>query len=137
GMYENRPIHWPLSSPSKTFVAWVNIHRFTEQTLRMLLADHLMPTLRRLEGELSDLRAARDGADRKAARAAEKRFDRVQKARDELQEFIGAVEQCADRGAPPTDSKCPEREQDARYAPELDDGVMINSAGLWPLLEPQ
>ena len=27
GMYENRPIHWPLSSSGKTFVAWVNIHR--------------------------------------------------------------------------------------------------------------
>jgi hypothetical protein len=29
GMYENRPIHWPLSSANKTFVAWVNIHRMT------------------------------------------------------------------------------------------------------------
>lgn len=26
---------------------------------------------------------------------------------------------------------------DARYDPDLDDGVMINSAALWPLLEPQ
>jgi hypothetical protein len=25
----------------------------------------------------------------------------------------------------------------ARYAPDLDDGVLINSAALWPLLEPQ
>src|SRR5690606_14985261 len=29
------------------------------------------------------------------------------------------------------------REVDARYLPDLDDGVMINSAALWPLLEPQ
>jgi hypothetical protein len=47
------------------------------------------------------------------------------------------VEQCADHGAPPTDGRCPAREQDAVYAPDLDDGVMINSAALWPLLEPQ
>jgi hypothetical protein len=46
-MYENRPIHWPLSSSNKTFVAWVNIHRFTEQTLHILLADHLHPARRR------------------------------------------------------------------------------------------
>ena len=96
-----------------------------------------MPTLKRLDGELNDLRAARDGADKKAARAAEKRYDKVLKARDELQAFIADVEQCADRGAPPTDAKCPPREQDARYAPDLDDGVMINAAALWPLLEPQ
>ena len=74
-MYENRPIHWPLSSANKTFVAWVNIHRLNEQTLRVLLADHLVPTLNRLDGELADLRTARDGADKKAARTAEKQYE--------------------------------------------------------------
>lgn len=137
GMYENRPIHWPLSSEKKTFVAWVNIHRFDERTLRVLLADHLHPTLQRIEGDLTDLRASRDGADKAAARDAEKRYDEVLKARDELTTFIADVEQCADRGPLPPDAKCPPREQDARYAPDLDDGVMINSAALWKLLEPQ
>ena len=97
-MYEGRPIHWPLSSANRTFVAWVTIHRMTGQTLRVLLADHLMPTLARLDGELADLRAVRDGADKKAARGAEQRFGRVARARDELREFIAAVERCADRG---------------------------------------
>ncbi len=136
GMYENRPIHWPLSSSGKTFVAWVNIHRFTEQTLRVLLADWLHPALNRLEGELADLQEARSGDDKKAARAAEKRFDQLTNAKADLEDFIRQVEQCDSQGPPPTD-KCPAREQDARYAPELDDGVMINSAALWPLLEPQ
>ena len=137
GMYDNRPIHWPLSSADRTFVAWMSIHRMNEQTLKVLLADHLVPTLTRLGGELADLRSVRDGADKKASRAAERQYDRVLKAKEELQAFIDNVEQCADRGAPPTDSKCPRREQDARYAPNLDDGVMINSAALWPLLDPQ
>ena len=126
-------------SAKKTFVAWVNIHRMDENTLRVLLADHLHPALTRIEGQLTDLREARDGADAKAARAAEKRFDSVLKARYELTEFIEMVTQCSDRGAPPTDpspKKCPPRAADARYAPDLDDGVMINSAGLWPLLVP-
>jgi hypothetical protein len=136
-MYENRPIHWPLSSPRRTFVAWVTIHRFTGQTLQVLLADHLMPTLTRLDGLLHDLRTTRDGADPRAARAAERLVDQTLKARDDLQAFIDAVEACADRGAPPTDAKCPPREQDVRYAPHLDDGVMINAAALWPLLDPQ
>jgi hypothetical protein len=136
-MYENRPIHWPLSSTQKTFVAWVNIHRFTEQTLRLLLADHLHPALKRLDGELTDLRVARSGADTRAARRAEKQYDRVLKAKEELEAFIVDVEQCGDRGAPPTDPSCLGRFEDARYAPDLDDGVMINSAALWPLLEPQ
>jgi hypothetical protein len=137
GMYESRPIHWPLSSESKTFVAWVNIHRFNDRTPRLLLADHLVPRLTQIEGELADLRTARDGADTRAARAAEQQIDKLIKARDELAAFIKAVETCADKGPPPTDATCPAREQDARYAPDLDDGVMINSAGLWPLLDPQ
>ncbi len=137
GMYENRPIHWPLTSASKIFVAWVNIHRFDAQTLPVLLADHLHPTLTRIEGELADLQAARSGPDKKAARSAEKQYDKAVKARDELKEFIANVEQCANAGPPPPDTKTPKRDVDARYDPDLDDGVMINSAALWPLLEPQ
>ncbi len=137
GMYDNRPIHWPLSSANRSFVAWVNIHRFDGQTLRLLLADHLQPALTRFEGRLLDLRGARDGADKKAAREAEQQFAKVKKARDELAAFVADVEQCADRGPLPTDAKCPAREIDARYLPDLDDGVMINSAALWALLEPQ
>ena len=136
-MYENRPIHWPLSSADRTFVAWVTIHRWDADTLRVLLADHLHPTLTRIDGALADLRAARDGADKKAGRAAEKRVSTFQKARDELAQFIASVEQCAEKGPPPPDAKKPEREVDARYVPDLDDGVMVNAAALWPLLAPQ
>ena len=136
-MYENRPIHWPLSSEKRTFVAWISIHRWTDDTLRTLLADHLHRRLTRLDGELADLRATRDGADKKAARAADKRLGQVQKWREELAKFIADVEQCAEKGPPPIDAKCPPRAVDARYAPDLDDGVMINSAALWPLLTPQ
>ena len=137
GMYENRPIHWPLSSSGKTFVAWVNIHRMDERTLKVLLADHLIPARSRIDGELDDLRQVRDSEDRKAARYADARIGKLTRWREELQEFISAVEQCADHGAPPTEGRCPAREQDAVYVPDLDDGVMINSAALWPLLEPQ
>lgn len=137
GMYENRPIHWPLSSQRKTFVAWVNIHRMDDRTLKVLLADHLIPARSRIDGELDDLRQVRDSGDRKSARAADTRIGKLTRWREELQEFISAVEQCAVHGAPPTDGRCPVREQDAVYVPDLDDGVMINSAALWPLLEPQ
>jgi hypothetical protein len=138
GMYENRPIHWPLSSASKTFVAWVNIHRMDGQTLRLLLADHLIDgSLKRIEGEIDVLRSSKEGADAKAAQLATKRLNYLLQVRDELNSFIKAVQECADQGPPPSDARCPQRIQDAVYDPDLDDGVMINSAALWPLLEPQ
>lgn len=136
-MYEKRPIYFPLSSARRAFVAYVSIHRWHEGTLNDLLAEHLAPAQRRLEGERADLRAARDGGDKKASRAAEKRLGEVTRWLEELAGFIALVEQCAEKGPPPPDGKTPPRAADARYAPDLDDGVMINSAALWPLLEPQ
>ena len=136
-MYENRPIYFPLSSAKKSFVAYVSIHRWTSSTLNDLLAEHLYPAKRRLEGEQADLRPARDSADKKAAKEAEKRLGQVAAWLEELTDFIAKVEQCAEKGPPPPDGKTTPREVDARYEMDLDDGVMVNSAALWPLLEPQ
>jgi hypothetical protein len=134
-LYDNRPIYFPLSSPKKSFVAFLSIHRWAADTLNVLLADHLVPTRRRLEGELEDLRNARATGNNKGK--AEKRFTDVQKLLEELVEFIAKVTEIADVGPPPSDDKTEKREVDVHYAMDLDDGVMVNSAGLWPLLEPQ
>lgn len=134
-LYDNRPIYFPLSSAKRSFVAFVSIHRWQDDTLNVLLADHLVPARRRLEGELEDLRAARTSGSSKAR--AEKRFSEVQKHLEELNDFIAKVTEIAEKGPPPPDDKTPRREVDARYVMDLDDGVMVNSAALWPLLEPQ
>lgn len=136
-LYENRPIYFPLSSRKKSFVAFVSIHRWTDTTLQTLLADHLLQTKKRIVGEIADLQEARSGADKKRAREAERRYAQLQKWLEELDDFIAKVQECAEKGAPPVDSKCPPREVDAPFRMDLDDGVMINSAALWPLLEPQ
>jgi hypothetical protein len=135
--YKSRPIYFPLSSEKKNFVAWVSIHRWKDDTLQILLADHLLPEKRRLEGELEDLRQAKAQGDKGTQNRAEKRFAEIQKFLKELLVFIDDVTQCAEKGPPPPDAKTPEREQDARFVMDLDDGVMINSAALWKLLDPQ
>jgi hypothetical protein len=135
-LYENRPIYLPLSSAKKSFVAFVSIHRWGDDTLSVLLADHLVPGRRRLEGELDDLRTARASAGANKGKV-EKRFTEVQKALEELTDFIAKVSDLAEKGPPPPDDKTTKREVDARYAMALDDGVMVNSAALWSVLEPQ
>ncbi len=134
-LYEHRPIYFPLSSTKKNFVAFVSIHRWADDTLNVVLADHLVPAKRRLEGELDDLRAAKTSGSDKGK--ADKRFTEVQKLLEELNDFIGRVTEVAEKGPPPPDDKTTRREVDARYVMDLDDGVMVNSAALWPLLEPQ
>lgn len=135
-LYENRPIWLPLSSAKRTFVAWVSIHRWADDTLDVLRADHLIPARTALQGELADIQAARARAEGKARAAAEKRYDELRKWLDELETFIDAVERVAERGAPPVDG-CRARAADARFRMDLDDGVMVNAAALWPLLAPQ
>lgn len=136
-VYQGRPIYFPLSSDRRSFVAWVSIHSWTSATLTALLADHLLPERRRLEGELEDLRRSRAKSERAAKGASEKRFAEVQKLLAELAGFADQITQIAERGPPPTSPAETKREVDARFEMDLDDGVMVNSAALWPLLEPQ
>lgn len=133
--YEKRPIYFPLSSEKKSFVAWISIHRWADNTLQVLLADHLLPEEKRLAGELADLAEARTQGDKKAQVAAHKRYEEVLALHGELQAFAKAVQAIAERGAPCPG--CTPREVDAPFRMDLDDGVMINSAALWPLLLPQ
>jgi hypothetical protein len=138
-LYENRPIYFPLSSAKKSYVAFVSIHRWQDDTLQVLLADHLVPERRRLDGELDDIRKARTAADAEAKSRgkAEKRFAEVSKLLEELSDFIVKVTEVAEQGPLSADDKTPKRECDVRFAMDLDDGVMVNSAALWPLLESQ
>jgi hypothetical protein len=136
-MYEKRPIYFPLSSGKRTFVAFISIHRWTNKTLTDLLAEHLLPEKKRLLGQKADLATARDGVDKKAARAAEKHLDSLVEWLNELDDFICKVEEIAHKGPPAPDAKTSGREVDAAFTMDLDDGVMINSAAMWPLLEPQ
>jgi Eco57I restriction-modification methylase len=137
GMYENRPIYFPLSSQKKNFVAFVSIHRWEINTLQTLLADYLVPELSQVEGELNDLLEARVQGDKKSQSKAEDRYSKVQQLQTELKTFIDLVQKCAEDGPPPANPKDTPREADARFTMSLDDGVMVNSAALWPLLEPQ
>ena len=132
-MYEKRPIYFPLSSAKKNFVALINIHRWKDNTLQTLLAEHLNPELNRLKGELKDLIEAQSSGNR----GNQNRYATVQKLCEELQEFINLVSQCAEQGAPKHKPQDTARETDARFQMNLDDGVMVNSAALWTLLEPQ
>lgn len=137
GMYEQRPIYFPLSSKNRNFVAYISIHRWVDNTLQTLLADYLIPELRELEGETADLLESQGKGDRKQQAQAEERRATVQALYNELQAFIDLVQQCAEQGPPVANPKDNPRQSDAPFRMDLDDGVMVNSAALWCLLEPQ
>jgi hypothetical protein len=125
--YEGRPIYLPLSSSRKTFVAFIAIHRWTHDTLQTLVHEYLHPERHLLALAIQPLLQAQ----------AHKRLAELQAMAEELEAFIEAVADLADHGPPPVDRQCPRRQADASFAMELDDGVLVNAAALWPLLEPQ
>ena len=133
--YEKRPIYFPLSSEKKNFVAWISIHRWTDHTLPTLLTNYLAPEQNRLAGELADVTVARNQGARKTQVAAQKRHDELLALSSELKDFMRQIREISERGAPCPG--CEAREVDAPFRMNLDDGVMINSAALWPLLWPQ
>ncbi len=134
-LYENRPIWLPLSSAKRNFVIYAAIHRWNEGTLdevRVLLKDERKV----LDGELEDVKRARAAGDAKARGAGQSRQEELRFLLAELDEFSAKVDIIADQGAPPASGGKP-RHADARFVMDLDDGVMVNSAALWPLLDPQ
>jgi len=136
-MYEQRPIYFPLSSKNRNFVAYLSIHRWADNSLQTLLADYLMPELRDLEGEQADLLDAQSKGDKKQQAQAEERRGKVQELYTELKVFVELVQQCAEQGTPAANPKDTRRQANAPFRMDLDDGVMVNSAALWCLLEPQ
>ncbi len=51
------------------------IHRWADNALQILLADHLIPEMNRIEGELQDLNESRRQGEKKARANAEKRYN--------------------------------------------------------------
>jgi hypothetical protein len=134
-LYENRPIWLPLSSAKRNFVALAAIHRWHDGSLdelRVLLRDERKV----LDGELEDVKRARAAGDTKARSQGEKRQEELRALLAELDDFTDKVETIAERGAPPGPGS-KGRAVDARFVMDLDDGVMVNAAALWPLLDPQ
>lgn len=131
-VYEKRPIYFPLSSAKRNYVVWSNIHTWHDATLKTVLADFLMPEQRELTRRLDEMRIQKNAAAGKAHAELEDSIAQYQKWLDELEAMIALVQQIDQQGAHPA-----KQEQPNSFVMDLDDGVMINSAALWPLLHPQ
>lgn len=128
--YENRPIYFPLSSARKNFVFYFNIHTWSSGTFQQILADYLNPDLRAMKLRIEKLQEARSQASAADKRKAEKDYAELSALTDELADFCQTLEQVMRKGPDP------DRQQaQVPYVMDLDDGVVVNSAALYPLLQ--
>lgn len=107
------PIYWQLGIPSRRYSVWLYYPRLTKDTLYRVLNEHVIPKLLHEEGRLDELVEA----------AGENPTARQRRAVADQETFVEELRHF--------------REEAARVAPlwhpNLDDGVVINSAVLWRL----
>jgi type II restriction/modification system DNA methylase subunit YeeA len=121
--YKKRPIYWLVQSPKKGFSCLIYLHRYTKDTLNLVLNNYFRPYLQKLEARLAQLgldqlNDALPSRDRTAAR---KEAEKITKVLKECQ----AWEQ---------DSLLPLAQQ--RIELDLDDGVKVNYLKLQDVLAP-
>ena len=106
------PIYWPLSNAAGGYTLWLYYPSLTSQTLYTAVNDFIEPKLSQIGAEVTALR--NQGTAR--TRDDEKRFAALQALHWELSELRDTLLQLA-----------------PGYQPNLDDGVQISAAPLWPL----
>lgn len=68
--YKKRPIYWMFSSPRGTFNALIYMHRYTPDTVNIVLNEYVRPFRHKLEAHRSDLEKAKDSPDQTPAQQA-------------------------------------------------------------------
>ncbi|EIC22703.1 hypothetical protein [Thiorhodovibrio frisius] len=110
------PIYWPLSTPSGRYTLWLYYHRLTPQTLYSCVNDFLDGP----QGKLAQVRNSRAVLANKATRTPkeEKDFATFADLDTELTAFRDQLLRIA-----------------RDWQPNLNDGVQITAAPLWPLFK--
>ena len=115
----NAPIYWPLSTKTASYTVWIYYHRLTADTLFQVVAEHLDPKLRGVQGERLQIEAGQGRAkDREAAKLA-KQAGELAEIEQELEEMKAELLRVAE----------------LPYKPDLNDGVQITAAPLWKLFQ--
>lgn len=130
-LYENRPIYFPLVSARKNFFVWVNIHCWNDGTLSAILANYLKPDRDMLEARVRGLREdIVQTTDKRTRVQLEDAVYEYGRLHEELAAFTDLVTRIAERGPDPAI-----QEAETSFVMDLDDGVMVNSAALWELVQ--
>lgn len=121
--YKKRPIYWLVQSPKKGFACLIYLHRYTKDTLNLVLNNYLRPFLLKLEArqhqlELDQLNEALPAKKRTAGRK-------------ELEKIAKVLRECQDWER---EALLPLAQQ--RISLDLDDGVKVNYLKLTGVLAP-
>lgn len=126
--YRKRPIYWLLQSPKRRYGVYLFSERVTRDTLHLLRGNHYVAgRAALLRKDATPLRERAQhlpqGAER---RRAERELEALEADLADLEAF--------DKALAAITTQTNSRGEIAGWAPELDDGILINLAPLYPLL---
>ena len=120
--YKKRPIYWMAQSPKKAFCALIYLHRYTKDTLSLLLNSYLRPYIVKLNARIEILAQTEASAGTAREKSA---------ARKELEKLRKYVRECEEWER---DVLLPAAQ--SRIELDLDDGVKVNYLKLGDVLTP-
>jgi hypothetical protein len=130
--YRRRPVYWALQSPKQNYSVYLFHERLTAQTLALLQGTkYLGGRLFQLNGQLQEANrreAAAEGRDKAKWR---KQAQELAEELADLEAFDQAITATNNEPIVDADGKG----TTARWAPELDDGVLLNAAPLYRLTQ--
>lgn len=118
--YKKRPIYWMAQSPKKAFCALIYLHRYTKDTLSLLLNSYLRPYIVKLNSRIEILAQTEVSAGTAREKTA---------ARKELEKLRKYVRECQEWER---DVLLPAAQ--SRIDLDLDDGVKVNYLKLGDVL---
>lgn len=120
--YKKRPIYWMAQSPKKAFCALIYLHRYTKDTLSLLLNSYLRPYIIKLNSRIDILAQTEVSAGTAREKIA---------ARKELEKLRKYVRECQEWER---DVLLPAAQ--SRIDLDLDDGVKVNYLKVGVVLTP-
>jgi hypothetical protein len=125
--YRKRPVYWLLQSPAKSFSVYVFHERATRDTLPLILGTrYVTGKINQLKNRMDEVRTDMKSAEGRARKKMEKDLEELETGLLDLEAFEAAIRRVLEQKD--------ERGETVGWAPEIDDGIILNLAPLRELM---
>ncbi len=125
--YRKRPVYWLFQSPKKSYSVYVFHEKVTRDTLPLILGNrYVTGKINQLKHRIDEVRGGLSSSAGRERKMAEKDLEGLETALSDLLDFEKALRQVLEAKD--------ERGRTVGWAPEIDDGVILNLAALRDLM---
>lgn len=125
--YRKRPVYWLLQSPAKSFSVYVFHERATRDTLPLIMGTrYVSGKINQLKNRMDEVQTNMKSAEGRTRKKLEKDLEDLETKLLDLEAFEAAIRRVLEQKD--------ERGETVGWAPEIDDGIILNLAPLRELM---